>query len=151
MELEGGYLDAVMIACILKACKAMKAVGSSVVIEIDPICALQATMEGILNLGGATCHPSFVMSCSFTNQMIAQLDLWNGRNVSHNIAGFIEHGIGGDALDCFEKSPDPEVVAWSAIIVGYGDHEFGEQVLLGTARVIGDSALTPTIYVLSAV
>ena len=22
-------------------------------------------------------HPSFVMSCSFTNQVIAQLELWN--------------------------------------------------------------------------
>merc|ERR1711904_680031 len=29
----------------------------------------------LLNLGCATCHPSFVMSCSFTNQTIAQLDL----------------------------------------------------------------------------
>ncbi|KAJ9509848.1 hypothetical protein QJQ45_011531 [Haematococcus lacustris] len=30
----------------------------------------------LLNLGCATGHPSFVMSCSFTNQMIAQLELW---------------------------------------------------------------------------
>merc|ERR1712054_389498 len=29
----------------------------------------------LLNLGCATGHPSFVMSCSFTNQMLAQLDL----------------------------------------------------------------------------
>merc|ERR1712100_992605 len=29
----------------------------------------------LLNLGGATGHPSFVMSCSFTNQVLAQLDL----------------------------------------------------------------------------
>merc|ERR1711865_678134 len=29
----------------------------------------------LLNLGCATCHPSFVMSCSFTNQVLAQLDL----------------------------------------------------------------------------
>lgn len=33
----------------------------------------------LLNLGCATGHPSFVMSCSFTNQTIAQLDLWQGR------------------------------------------------------------------------
>merc|ERR1712129_266111 len=90
------------------------------VTEIDPICALQACMEGfevvtmetcvgevdiftsatgnydiitlehmkkmknnvivlaagrLLNLGCATGHPSFVMSCSFTNQVLAQLDL----------------------------------------------------------------------------
>jgi adenosylhomocysteinase len=31
----------------------------------------------LLNLGCATGHPSFVMSCSFTNQVLAQLDLWN--------------------------------------------------------------------------
>merc|ERR1712072_1538397 len=31
----------------------------------------------LLNLGCATGHPSFVMSCSFTNQTLAQLDLLN--------------------------------------------------------------------------
>merc|ERR1712232_1509503 len=30
----------------------------------------------LLNLGCATGHPSFVMSCSFTNQVLAQIDLW---------------------------------------------------------------------------
>merc|ERR1719387_2109956 len=30
----------------------------------------------LLNLGCATGHPSFVMSCSFTNQVLAQLELW---------------------------------------------------------------------------
>eukprot|EP01083_Nonionella_stella_P116653 346783_1 len=34
----------------------------------------------LLNLGCATGHPSFVMSCSFTNQTIAQIDLWENRN-----------------------------------------------------------------------
>ena len=29
----------------------------------------------LLNLGNATGHPSFVMSCSFTNQVMAQIDL----------------------------------------------------------------------------
>lgn len=33
----------------------------------------------LLNLGCATGHPSFVMSCSFTNQCLAQLELWNER------------------------------------------------------------------------
>merc|ERR1719512_153983 len=113
---------------------AMRGAGSRVMItEIDPICALQACMEGfqvvkmetvvgeidifvsttgnkdiitldsmkienikqqvdrfvfpdghgiiilasgrLLNLGCATGHPSFVMSCSFTNQVLAQLDI----------------------------------------------------------------------------
>ena len=31
----------------------------------------------LVNLGCATGHPSFVMSCSFTNQVIAQIELWN--------------------------------------------------------------------------
>jgi adenosylhomocysteinase len=30
----------------------------------------------LLNLGNATGHPSFVMSNSFTNQVIAQIELW---------------------------------------------------------------------------
>merc|ERR1711861_54621 len=108
---------------------AMRGSGARVLItECDPICALQACMEGfqvatlesvvgemdifvtttgnfniirlenikpqvdrfefpdghgiivlasgrLLNLGCATGHPSFVMSCSFTNQTLAQLDL----------------------------------------------------------------------------
>merc|ERR1711933_428512 len=29
----------------------------------------------LLNLGCATGHPSFVMSCSFTNQVLGQLDI----------------------------------------------------------------------------
>jgi len=33
----------------------------------------------LLNLGCATGHPSFVMSASFTNQTLAQLELWNER------------------------------------------------------------------------
>merc|ERR1712050_444095 len=103
---------------------AMRGSGARVLItECDPICALQACMEGfqvvkmesvlsevdifvtttgnfkiitpqvdrfvfpdghgiivlasgrLLNLGCATGHPSFVMSCSFTNQVLGQLDL----------------------------------------------------------------------------
>ena len=33
----------------------------------------------LLNLGCATGHPSFVMSCSFTNQTLAQIELWKER------------------------------------------------------------------------
>jgi len=32
----------------------------------------------LVNLGNATGHPSFVMSTSFTNQVLAQIGLWNG-------------------------------------------------------------------------
>jgi adenosylhomocysteinase len=34
----------------------------------------------LLNLGNATGHPSFVMSNSFSNQVLAQLDLWRNRD-----------------------------------------------------------------------
>jgi adenosylhomocysteinase len=34
----------------------------------------------LVNLGCATGHPSFVMSNSFTNQTLAQLDLWANRD-----------------------------------------------------------------------
>ena len=35
----------------------------------------------LVNLGNATGHPSFVMSASFTNQVLAQMELWtNARN-----------------------------------------------------------------------
>lgn len=34
----------------------------------------------LVNLGCATGHPSFVMSASFTNQTIAQIELWENRN-----------------------------------------------------------------------
>jgi len=35
----------------------------------------------LVNLGCATGHPSFVMSNSFTNQTLAQLDLWKNRDL----------------------------------------------------------------------
>jgi adenosylhomocysteinase len=34
----------------------------------------------LLNLGCATGHPSFVMSCSFTNQVVAQMELWKEKD-----------------------------------------------------------------------
>jgi adenosylhomocysteinase len=40
----------------------------------------------LLNLGCATGHPSFVMSCSFTNQVLAQLDL-------HKSADFMDKKV----------------------------------------------------------
>ncbi|UMB53461.1 adenosylhomocysteinase [Lutibacter sp. A64] len=38
----------------------------------------------LVNLGCATGHPSFVMSNSFTNQTLAQLELWNNRDAYEN-------------------------------------------------------------------
>merc|ERR1712037_283719 len=80
--------------------QSLRGFGCRVIItEIDPINALQAAMEGyevttvedcvercnifvlaegrLVNLGCAMGHPSFVMSASFSNQVLAQLQLWN--------------------------------------------------------------------------
>jgi adenosylhomocysteinase len=44
--------------------------------------SLYMLAEGrLVNLGCATGHPSFVMSNSFSNQVLAQLDLWKNREV----------------------------------------------------------------------
>ncbi len=40
----------------------------------------------LLNLGNATGHPSFVMSASFTNQVLAQIELWkNSENYENKV------------------------------------------------------------------
>lgn len=40
----------------------------------------------LLNLGNATGHPSFVMSASFTNQVLAQIELWTkGDDYDNNV------------------------------------------------------------------
>ena len=41
----------------------------------------------LMNLGCATGHPSFVMSASFTNQVVAQMDLWSNANSRETMAG----------------------------------------------------------------
>ena len=38
----------------------------------------------LLNLGNATGHPSFVMSASFTNQVLAQIELWTKNDTYNN-------------------------------------------------------------------
>lgn len=39
----------------------------------------------LVNLGCATGHPSFVMSCSFTNQVLAQIELWTAPKGKYKI------------------------------------------------------------------
>jgi adenosylhomocysteinase len=43
----------------------------------DGHCVIVLAEGRLVNLGCATGHPSFVMSCSFTNQVIAQIELFN--------------------------------------------------------------------------
>lgn len=46
----------------------------------------------LMNLGNATGHPSFVMSNSFTNQVLAQIELWkNFKNYTNNIYTLPKH------------------------------------------------------------
>jgi len=43
----------------------------------------------LLNLGCATGHPSFVMSASFTNQTLAQLELWKEKETGKYARGHV--------------------------------------------------------------
>ncbi|MEP3278381.1 MAG: adenosylhomocysteinase [Stappiaceae bacterium] len=46
----------------------------------------------LVNLGNATGHPSFVMSASFTNQVLAQIELWqNGSNYKNEVSVLPKH------------------------------------------------------------
>ncbi|MEQ9178772.1 MAG: adenosylhomocysteinase [Nitratireductor sp.] len=46
----------------------------------------------LLNLGNATGHPSFVMSASFTNQVLAQIELWTkGQNYQNEVYVLPKH------------------------------------------------------------
>src|SRR5688572_19494134 len=46
----------------------------------------------LVNLGNATGHPSFVMSASFSNQTLAQIELWtNGKNLPHKVHVLPKH------------------------------------------------------------
>ena len=46
----------------------------------------------LVNLGNATGHPSFVMSASFTNQTLAQIELWtNGKAYEHQVYTLPKH------------------------------------------------------------
>lgn len=47
----------------------------------DGHCIYMLAEGRLVNLGCATGHPSFVMSNSFTNQTLAQLDLWKNKDV----------------------------------------------------------------------
>src|ERR1700761_8095313 len=46
----------------------------------------------LVNLGNATGHPSFVMSASFTNQTLAQIELWtNGKSYQTKVYTLLKH------------------------------------------------------------
>ena len=69
----------------------------------------------LVNLGCATGHPSFVMSASFTNQTLAQIDLWTNVSITRydhlqsascrpNMFGRFEHLlINGSLIENFQR------------------------------------------------
>jgi adenosylhomocysteinase len=60
----------------------------------------------LMNLGCATGHPSFVMSASFTNQTIAQLDLWLNAQGKPTLSG---HKYESGKVYVLPKKLDEEV------------------------------------------
>jgi adenosylhomocysteinase len=50
----------------------------------DGKCLILLSRGRLVNLGNAHGHPSFVMSSSFTNQVLAQLALWNNKGEYEN-------------------------------------------------------------------
>jgi len=64
----------------------------------------------LVNLGCATGHPSFVMSCSFTNQTMAQLmllDAWKGTD--HSKSGTVKDALKCDKVYLLPKILDEKV------------------------------------------
>ncbi len=63
----------------------------------------------LVNLGCATGHPSFVMSASFTNQVLAQMELWEncGKNVGEGSSGELNNK--GISVTVLPKKLDEEV------------------------------------------
>merc|ERR1712032_107608 len=63
----------------------------------------------LLNLGCATGHPSFVMSCSFTNQTIAQLDLLDNWKKTDVLKRANREAYGTDKVYLLPKELDEKV------------------------------------------
>ena len=60
--------------------------------DIDGVDVIVLAEGRLVNLGCATGHPSFVMSNSFTNQVLAQLELWmNSENYKNEVYMLPKH------------------------------------------------------------
>ena len=77
-----GHFDNEIQVALLKAWPGVKHVNIKPQLDSfifpDGHCIYLLAEGRLVNLGCATGHPSFVMSCSFTNQVLAQMDLWRG-------------------------------------------------------------------------
>ncbi|MGV3491916.1 MAG: adenosylhomocysteinase [Devosia sp.] len=63
------------------------------IVEMAPGKRIVLLSEGrLVNLGNATGHPSFVMSASFSNQTLAQIELWtNGKALENKVHVLPKH------------------------------------------------------------
>jgi adenosylhomocysteinase len=63
------------------------------IVELAPGKRIVLLSEGrLVNLGNATGHPSFVMSASFSNQTLAQIELWtNGTKLKNEVHVLPKH------------------------------------------------------------
>jgi adenosylhomocysteinase len=58
----------------------------------------------LVNLGNATGHPSFVMSASFSNQVLAQIELWTKTAQYQNRVYVLPKHLDEKVLDCIWPS-----------------------------------------------
>ena len=84
----------------------------------------------LLNLGCATGHPSFVMSNSFTNQTLAQLELWKEKDSGKYFAG----GPGKYKVYTLPKILDEKVAALHLTSLGV-ERNFEERYSASLSRV----------------
>ena len=66
----------------------------------------------LLNLGNATGHPSFVMSNSFSNQVIAQIELWTKNdeydNEVYRLAKHLDEKVARIHVEARRRSHSPD-------------------------------------------
>ena len=64
----------------------------------------------LMNLGNATGHPSFVMSNSFANQVLAQIELWTNRDAYpigvHMLPKLLDEKVARLHLDALGREAD---------------------------------------------
>jgi adenosylhomocysteinase len=88
-----GHFDSEIQIAALKNCKWDKIKDQVHHVEFPDGKKIIVLSEGrLVNLGNATGHPSFVMSASFTNQVLAQIELWtNGKSYENKVYTLPKH------------------------------------------------------------
>ena len=97
----------------------------------------------LLNLGCATGHPSFVMSNSFTNQTLAQLELWKEKDSGKYFAG----GPGKYKVYTLPKILDEKVAALHLTSLGVELTTLSDEQAdyIGVPKNGADSASFPNV------